>query len=140
MISVALSAVDSLERLGCTLCPCSSFGSSVLLALMRNCPTCWGKTAPTWVGKYPAQTAVALKADWVNVFRQMGQFVISAYSPSPFLGSFYTTDHDFILVHIECDLAPGIQTQELANGSPILNPSRRGWAQHSHGVTQIRDP
>ena len=43
-----------------------------LLALMRNCPTCWGKTAPTWIGRYPAQTAVALKAAWVSVFSADG--------------------------------------------------------------------
>ena len=54
-----------------------------LLALMRNCPTCWGKTAPVWIGRYPAQTAVALTADWVSLFRQMGQFFISANTHVP---------------------------------------------------------
>jgi hypothetical protein len=50
---------------------------------MRSCPNCWGKTAPAWIGRYPAQTAVALTADWVSVFRQMGQFFISANTHVP---------------------------------------------------------
>ena len=50
-----------------------------VLAVMQNRPTCWGKTIPAWIGRYPAQTALALKVGSV-FFRQMGQFFISAYS------------------------------------------------------------
>lgn len=44
----------------------------LLLAVMQNCPPCWGKTALTWIGRCPAHATVALKVAWVSVFSADG--------------------------------------------------------------------